>query len=658
MSIIKYYGGNITLERVISDTCTNQEGTTAFNIIDSAKKYGFDSAGFQIEETEINNVSLTLPAICHVVLNNLQHFVVLYHLDNKKAIIMDPAFGKKVLSKDEFLKIWTKKIIEFYPSREIVFFKKETKLIDLFIKIIKTEKGLVWQIILASVILMILTIINGYYFKVSLENLDNGFKFLKIIFLLFFIVTLFKAILSQLRLYYENHLNKNIDVHLFKDFINHILNLPLKMVQSRTIGEIIARINDLNNFKNLFSEIFVSLILDSLLIIFLIPVLIYINKILFFILLGILLIYLILGITFKKVLYKKILKNMELEDKFSSIFVESITMISSIKNLSITGKILNYIEKNVSRFMYDNYRLIKTSNLQISLKTYVNEIGFYLVNTVGFILVYQNKLTLPNLITFNSLMIFFLDPVKNIINNIPKYNFVRASIHKLSEFMNIEKEVLGQEEKIDNFDIKLQNVSFSYNKINYVLNNFNLNVKLGEHILIKGKSGCGKSTICKLIAKCEKLEKGNLTIGNISINDLSLSTIKKNILYVSQKEYLYSDTLKNNILFFRNLNLKLFTEICKICCVDEIIKNKPLRYETYINVDSNNLSGGEKQRIVLARACLNDFKILIIDEALSEVDIFTERKIINNLKNLFKDKTIIYVSHKNLDNYFQQVINV
>ena len=142
-----------------------------------------------------------------------------------------------------------------------------------------------------------------------------------------------------------------------------------------------------------------------------------------------------------------------------------------------------------------------------------------------------------------------------------------------------------------------------------------------------------------------------------NINDYSLEVIHHNITYVGQKEYLIQDTIKNNILLYRNCDEEKFQKVISICKIEEIVKKKPFRYETYLLKDSLNISGGEKQRIILARALLNDFKILILDEALSEVNEDLEVKIIKDIQEYFKKKTIIYVSHKNHEKYFNQVIN-
>ncbi|MBP5683750.1 MAG: ABC transporter ATP-binding protein, partial [Bacilli bacterium] len=164
-------------------------------------------------------------------------------------------------------------------------------------------------------------------------------------------------------------------------------------------------------------------------------------------------------------------------------------------------------------------------------------------------------------------------------------------------------------------------------------------------------------TICKMLNREIEPANGQITINEKNILDYSLKTIRENITYVGQKEKLFTDTIKNNILYFRE-NDNNFDRVCKLCFVEDIVAKKPLRYESGVSNDAVNLSGGEKQRIVLARAMLNNSGILILDEALSEVDYDTERKIILNLFNHYPEKTIIYVTHKNHKDLFKKVINV
>ena len=333
-------------------------------------------------------------------------------------------------------------------------------------------------------------------------------------------------------------------------------------------------------------------------------------------------------------------------------------MINSIKNLNVTSSRLKKIEESLSKFLYDTFLLSSFLNKEKTLKNWISEIGFFAINTWGFYLIFQGRLEITALVTFNTLLGFFLDPIKNCIDSIPKYNYLRATYAKINDFLSNEQEKMGKAIYLKDNSIKMENITYSYNDINNILNNFNLQIKGGEFVVFKGQSGCGKSTLCKMLDKYITNYKGDILIGSINIKDLSIATIRKNILYVNQNENIITDTIRNNILLDRNIPEKIFFKICKLCAVDEIVKRKPLRYNTIIGNEIGNISGGELQRIILARALLNNFQILILDEALSEVDYKMEEKIMINIRNYFKDKTIICITHKNHDKLFDRVINV
>ena len=656
LSILKYYNGFVPLEKIKIDAKTTMLGTSALNLINAAKKYGLDGVGYKLNKETLLSQERIFPYIAHTKENNFEHYIVVYQVKNNKVIIMDPAKGKKIISIDTFFEISTGFVIEFYPRSEVIIMKKENRLLDMFLLLLKTEKKAFVCLFLASLITTILTISLSFYFKIGIENIDNNLDYLKYISTFFLTITIFKTIFINLKNNYHIYINKNIDTRLYREFFIHLFNLPSKDVDNKSLGEIVTRLNDLGTIKGAFVQILLSFFLDFLLTLIAVPLLIYINKTLFLILLGLLILYLVVGIIYSKIVYPKIITNKEYETIFSKIFIENVTMFKNIKQLNKTDNFLKKIEYSFNNYLYDSFKLEKIKTYEENIKNFINEVGLYLVNAIGLYLIYKSKLSVVDLITFNTLMSFFLEPIKNLIDNIPNFNFVRASIYKLNEFMSIEKEICLSISEINELSINFKDVTYSYNKLDNVLSKKNLFIKQGEHIFIYGKSGGGKSTFCKLLLKNLNDYSGDIFIGGNNLKDLSKESIRKNILYISQKEYLFTDTIKNNILFTNEYDFKKFNKVCNICGIENILENKKLRYESFIEMDANNFSGGEKQRIILARNLYNGFEMLIIDEALSELDIVSEKTIIDNLKKEYKKKTIIYISHKNLKSSFDKVI--
>lgn len=659
-SILKFYGGYVPLEKVRDDTCTNMNGTTAFHIIKALCNYGFDAVGVKAES--ILDENIYLPAIAHVQLKNgLQHFVVVYKINEKYIHLMDPAKGKVKMSIQEFLDIWDNILILITPSSNILNYTKELSIVGLFGKLLMKHKYLFLKIIITNIVLMLLTIMGNFYFQISISCIQEGqeIKLLKFIVIFFFIILLFKVIINYIKTYYLNYLNKNLDTELFSLFLEHIFKLPLKFIQNRTTGEIVTRIDELSDTKNLFSKIFSTLILNTILILGAIVTLFLINSKLFFLLCLVIFIYLIVGLLFSKIIYHKVKENIEATTNFNTTLIENVDMNFSIKNLNLIREFIYRIENKLILMLKSNFSFINILNVIELMKNFIYEIGLFIITTLGVYLIYKGELELLSLVTFNSVILYLFNPVKELVNLVPKYNYLKASFSKLSEFLavEIEKEQGGLKRIVEP-TITVKDLTYSYDLFNKIINKVNFTIKSKEKVLLSGPSGSGKSTICKLIYRSLGTYSGNIEFNNTSECDYSLKAIRENILYVGQNEKLFTGTIRENIICFRNISDEKFKQVCKICKLEEIINKRPNRYNTIINASLNNLSGGEKQRIILARALLKKAKVIILDEALSEVNVNMEKEILDNIFKYFNNHTIIYVTHKNVEDKFTKIIRL
>ncbi len=652
-----FYNGYVTLEKLREDTFTDKNGTNAYHIVNAFKKWGFDSLG--ILERDITKSELEFPLIAHLTLENgLEHFVVVKEVKNNIVYLMDPSVGNKKISLTIFNSLFTGHLILVKPRGKIIKMDKGLTINNLFLQILNQEKFLIMKIVMSSIIWTIIAIICSYYLKVGSNLLNENYKYFKWLILIFAIFTLLKILSLYIREYYENHLGNLIDVYLYPEFLHHIFYLPSNSIKTRSVGEIVTRIDELANIKSLFSEIFVSYLVNSLMILITVVILFIINKNLSFILFLFIVLYVLYGFLVSKSLYQRILENINYQTNFNSMIVEDITMLDSIKNLNINNIILEKIEKCLSKYLFNTYNFNKYFNLTNLGKDFLLELCFFLINSCGFWNIYQGNLSIIDLFTFNIILGYCIDPVRNIISLLPKYNFIKATFTKLTEFINIEEENIDDKGCYLDGDIVFANVYYSYNNYKSILKNLTLQIKQGDHVLLNGPSGAGKSTICKLIYKEYVSNEGEIYIGNQNIKDIDIGTIRNNILYVSQNEELFTGTIKENILIDREVEEQLFNDICQICCIEEIVAKKTLRFNSLLEPNSQNVSGGEKQRIILARGLLKKANIIILDEALSEVDFKLENKIIKNIKNYFNDKTIIYISHKNQTKSFSKIIDI
>ncbi len=657
LSIIKYYGGFVPLEILRQDTNTTIEGTTAYHLVKTARNYGFDAYGMKLEKIdELKDV--ILPIIAHVVINNLNHFLVIYEIKENSMILMDPSKGKVKISKTEFISIWTGNIIILYPKRKLPQIINENHLVQLVKEVFKQEKIIILRILLLTAILTFITILTGFYFKIGINfiSMNKEKNVITQLILLFMCLYLVKELIYYFRNHFKNYLNKNLDGIIYYNFLKHLFLLPNSFVKDRTTGEIMIRIKELQNVKEVFTEILITILLDSILAISVGIILFNIHQKLFFILCLFVFVYVIFGIISSKIIYKKAFAVNESEVNLESTIIENIDSFISIKNLNIVKLVMKKIEIYLTKYLSSIYDLNNNFSKTNSIANFLEEFLSFSIISFGLILILQEKCSLINLVTFESLVGFFFTPFKSIINLLPNYNYVKIEINKINDFYNILEE--RENEGLKEFsygDIEITDLTFSYNDFSELFSGLTLTIKKNSCVLFKGQSGCGKSTLCQIISRLIDVKNNNIRIGNVSLNDYSLSTIRKNITYVGQKENLIQDSIKNNIILERDILEKEYLEILRICEIEAIVAKKPLRYETFLSKDSINISGGEKQRIILARALLNNFQILVLDEALSEVNSDLEIKIIKNIKEYFKDKIIIYVSHKKHDRYFDKV---
>ena len=656
-SIIKYYNGYIPLETLRLDTKTNNNGTTAYNLIKTAKKYGFNALGKKIKD--INDKDIILPAIAHITTKKgLNHFVVIYKITKNNIHIMDPSKGYKTINKNEFKKEWNNIILLFKPYKEIPLYKIKNNIKQLIIEILLQEKDLIAKIFLNNITITILSIILSYHLKISINTLETSYtKSIVSITIIFLLLNILKLYYTYLKNNLSIYLNKNINLKLIPDFLSHIINLPLNVIKSRTTGEILTRIQDLNNIKNLFSEVLIHIILDILLIISSSIFLYSVNKELFFILCIISLLLVLLSIIVNPIINRKINDNIDLETEFNSNVSEAIDSLESIKNLNLVSKKYSNLEDTYTMYESNTFEFSKFINILETINSSIYNIGLFIITSYSIYLITQNKLTLIELITFNSLLNYQIDPIKEILSLLPKYYHIKLSYNKISEFLNITKEESKKETPFQNGNIVFNNISYSYNNYEDVIKNLSLSIKENTHYLVKGSSGTGKSTLFKMLNHNINDYQGNITIKDINIKDYSLTTLRQNILYVSQKEKIFSDTIYNNITLNKKIPITKLNTVLKITKVDEIINKKTLRLDTYLYDSGSNLSGGERQRIILARSILYNPKILILDESLSEIDKTTELEILSNIDKYLLNTTIIYISHSNT-NYFNNIINL
>jgi len=648
LMIMRYYGGNYPLERLREMMSTDKGGATAYNLIKTAIKVGFDARGYRCDDCK----DLKSQSIAHVVINKTyHHFVVIEEVDIKSQtiIIADPASGFKKYSFDEFNQIWTHIIITLYPVRKIDNINVIKSVKKTIYQIIIPHKKLFIFIFFLSVIYTVLSIISTFYFKIIIDNTTLSKTAYLYLFLFFLLIGFIKIITDFTRNRMLIYINQKIDKSLMKDTFKHLLALPFNYFNSRATGDIISRINDLSYIKELISRAAVILLLDFVLIIGSMVVMFYINSKLFLITLVIFTIYFCVFYIFNQSIKYLIIQNQEAGSIVSASLVETISGINTVKNLGIEEQAYKNVIRKYDSLVNNNYMFDKKYSMVKTIKDFIASGGLLYIMFLGSLLISSKMLSIGDFVVFNFFLSFFLEPMKNIFEVEPLMRASSSALVRTIEFFNIEKDVLEDDGKQIKGDIELNNLSFAYNNQDNVVSNVNLSIRGGEKIMINGPSGSGKSTIAKMIMRYLEVKPNQIMIDGNDILDYSIATIRRNICYVSQNETIFTDSLYNNVTLNREVNTNVVNRIFNIIYVDEINKKHNLDYHMLLEEDGGNISGGERQRIIIARALLKNGQVYIFDESMSEMNVSLERSIIRNIFDNYNGKTIIVMSHR-MDN--------
>lgn len=373
--------------------------------------------------------------------------------------------------------------------------------------------------------------------------------------------------------------------------------------------------------------------------------------------------YMFIVVAFHKWYERLNRKQMEDNAQLTSYLVESLNGIQTVKAYNAERKANRETEVKFVTLLKSVFHLSWVGNLQSSLKVFVELVGGVVILWAGGVSVIKGEMTIGALITFHSLLAYFLDPVKNLINLQPQMQTAVVAADRLGEILDLEAEKSENEYKKLKpeslaGDIEIRNLDFRYGTRKLVLENINLRIKKGEKVAFVGESGSGKTTLSKLLLHMYTPEKGEILIHGNNIEDIQIERLREKIAYIPQETFLFSGSILENLsLGLDCVTLDDVIEASKQAQAHDFINELPLRYETRLEENGANLSGGQRQRLAIARAMLKNPDILILDEATSNLDSITERALDRTIHEFSRDMTTIFIAHrlstiKNCDRIF------
>lgn len=646
LSVLSFYGGYIPLEKILEDTRTDKSGTNAYELVRALNSYGFSATGKKVLLDELKD--LRLPAIAHVIVNGYEHFLVVYEITEECFVTMDPAIGKRIYSKSEFSSIYDGVLIEIIKDGEIPKYEKSKSILKLFRTSFALEKKTVLKITLLNILIILLTVFLSLHVKFMSEV--NNILALSIAFLAMRTSLLY---LSILRNYKFESLTKKIDELCSKTFTDHIFRLPLKILRRKRTGEVTRKVEELYQIKNLFVRTTILNTLDILSVVVTFIVMFNISKQVASIYFASCLLVVWLCPFFKKRMYRDNFDVIRLNDEYTSNFVEDVTALESIKNLNAEEKFSSELNRDFKVFTKKRTIMNKFASTKDNIESYIYDTSSLLANYMGFTLL-GTSLTLVDLMALGTLYSIMFSSLESIIETISLFFKDKASFRSLCEFLDIEEEKKSDDSTLEFKNVCIKDLSYSYDSVSANIKNFSYNFQKGDKVLLRGPSGIGKSTLVKCLSGVLDNYEGSITINGIDVKKMGPSKRRQYIVYVGQEERLFRRSIEENVTL-GIMDEKWFNEVVKMTGLQRVLERRVKGQQTALLEGATNLSGGERARVILARALYKKPAVLIIDETLSSVGGELEDEIIENLKSL-DDLTLIYITHRDKEKMFDKTI--
>ena len=680
-----HYKKEITITRLRDMMGTDLKGTNLTGMEKAAQELGFSTAAVRVDRENFLS-EFTTPCIAQVITDEgLAHFVTVFkkttikddgerrrHMvrqeeERKKCadegkkfkcrdyvIIGDPAKELKKISLDEFYKNFTGVLLLMTPTSEFKTGKqKQGSMVKRFLDLLWPQKKLFFYAILSSVILTIIGIASSMYNKILMDEiLPYGLKSLLVaVILVFSIVNVTSALISMVRQWVLIYLSIKVDIPLMLGYFGHVFKLPMKFFATRKTGQITTRHSDASTIKSVFTSIALSVVMDIVMACATGVILFRMNATLFSISIFTTLLSILLVFIFKQPFKRINEETMQQSAILNSQMIESLRGIETVKCNAEEDRELEALEREYIKSLKISLRSSKISTVQSLISTLITTILGMVTSYVGIMQVLNGEMTLGGYMAFSTLSSYFTSPVSELVSLQMSIQQAQISIKRLTEIMDYESEQdetreYTEMEKIDG-DIEFKDVSFRYGSRSPALSHISFTIPYGKKVALVGSSGSGKSTITKLLLKYYEPESGTISVGGVDLDEYSNASVRRAIAYVPQNVELFSKTIYDNIRISRpEASLDEVKAAAKKADAHEFIRKLPLQYNTYLEEAGNGLSGGEKQRLALARAFLKDANLYILDESTSSLDFGTENTIFDMIYNQLADRSMLIVAHR------------
>ncbi|WP_020682746.1 peptidase domain-containing ABC transporter [Marinobacterium rhizophilum] len=650
--ICRHYHINLTLGKLRELANVTTEGATLESLARVGESLGFSTRGVQCTYQAL--LGFELPFIVHW---EGYHYVVVYGISKHHVWVADPALGFRKLTVAEFERGWSGTCLIFTPGESLVQLAAGRSPWLRFIAYLQPFRKLLGYLFLATLVIEVLSLAPPIIMQNILDRVvvHQSVELLHVLIFGLIIAQVFTQLTVLMRALLANFLMRNLDFSMIAGFFKHCLALPVSFFTKRRTGDIFARFQENHKIRQFLTESTISTLLNLLMVFIYFTVLFIYN-----VQMTLLLIAMVVPIALLTVLVTPRLKHyareaFEASTDAESVLMETLSGAETIKGMGIERAVRLKWERKYARSLDVQYRAgrfqaqIQLGGQLLSAATTI------VVLWVGATLVLQQELSIGQLIAFNMLMGSVMAPLMGLVGLWDELHEAGIAMERLGDVLDLEPEqkpeTLSSRILLPDLqgDIRLENVYFRYggNETPYVLENISCEIKPGQLVAIVGQSGSGKTTLAKLLVGFYPPSEGRILVDGYDLGQIDMEYYRAQVGYVMQSNLVFSGTVAENIAIGDdNPDRRRIVEVAKMADAHGYISNLPLGYEQVVGERGVGLSGGQVQRLCIARALYHNPRLLIFDEATSALDTQSESNILGHMHEILKGRTAIVIAHR------------
>ncbi|MBS9392817.1 MAG: peptidase domain-containing ABC transporter [Dolichospermum sp. LBC05a] len=656
-AIAKYYGQTFTISHIREAVGTGQFGTTLLGLKRGAEILGFKANPVKTSPEILDKINeAPLPAIIHWQGN---HWVILYGKKGKKFLIADPAVGMRYLSKEDIKAAWTDWLLLLLEPDPLRFFaQKQDKEGGFwrFFRRVWIYRGILFQALPLNLVLGLLSLTSPFLLQILTDDVlvRGDIKLLTTVVIAVVVMNIISTSLSFVQSNLIAHFAQRMQLGLVLEFGRQILRLPLTYYETRRSGEVVSRLRDIDQINQLIAQVVIGLPSQFFIAIISLGFMFFYSWKLTLVALVISVVMTTSTFIFQPTLQQKTNELLITEAETQGVLVETFKGALTLKTTASRRQFWDELQNRFNRLARLTFQTMQIGIINNTFSGFVSGIGGVVLLWFGGYLVINpaENISVGQLLAFNSMNGNFISLISTVINFVDEFTRAKTATRRLTEVIDATPEEEDNSKKpfveiSSNADIICTNLTFHYPGRIDLLEDFSLTIPGGKNIALIGKSGCGKSTLAKLISSLYQLQSGNIQIGIYNLQDLSLECLRQQIVLVPQDAHFWNRSIVDNFrLGAPYVSFEQIVQACKISGADEFISKLPETYQTILGEFGANISGGQRQRLAIARAIITDPPILILDESTGGLDPVSEAQVLDQLFQHRQGKTTILITHR------------